>query len=263
MATQRELLDAHAKLTRTIRASEVWEKSYKDSPETFQRLLREEAALQASALAYLSGLGTRAAQVVNWTEVPLKPLMASAVPPASDPFWIDEQTRMTVWVADHMLELMVIGGQAGEFLYNRIANINNLDADVLLAAERHTAKLVSGVTNTTRTLIQRAIKQSIAKGENAGQATQRIMKLVGNPIRAEMIAQTESVNAYQQGLEIFGQKTGVKSYTWDALLGACELCAPLDGKTMKRGEMFTLGNGTQVLSPPGHVRCRCGRIANY
>jgi hypothetical protein len=35
------------------------------------------------------------------------------------------------------------------------------------------------------------------------------------------------------------------------------------GKTVKIGEMFVLGNGQQIPRPPGHPRCRCGRILNY
>lgn len=265
MATCRQtrLLSAHAELTAAIRASETWEKSYSDSPATFKRLLREEARLQASANEYLLGLSDRVPFIVNWNEARLKPLAASAVPPDGDEIWRAELAYMTALVGPHLLELLVIGGNAGEFLYTRPIGINPLYDAIIKAADSQTATLVSQVTETTRQRIRTAIKQSIAAGEDVTASIERIRKLVANPVRAEMIAQTESVNAYQAGLDIFGDETGVKSWTWDALSGACQLCAPLDGVTKKVGQLFTLGNGKQVARPAAHTRCRCGRIANY
>lgn len=263
MTRQHRLLDAHAVLTAAIRASETWEKSYTDSPATFKRLVRQEAALQASANAYLLGLAERAPGFVNWSEVELKPLMASAVPPASDEVWKAELAYLTAMLGDHMTELFTIGANAGEYLYDRPLGITSLDEAILKSAQTLTAEKVSQINDSTRRKMQLAIKQSIKNGEDATAAIARIQRLVANPVRAEMIAQTESVNAYQGGLDTFGEQSGVKSWTWDALSGACLLCAPLDGKTNKVGVPFMLPNGSEVYRPAAHTRCRCGRIANY
>ena len=263
MADTRRLLDAHAQLTAAIRASEPWEASYKQSRSAFRRLIAEEAALQSAANEYLVGLSERVPGIVNWSEVPLKQLQASAVPPQNDETWKNELAFLTALLAPHILELFTIGANAGEEAYGIPLGITSYDEAIINAADKYTAALVSQVTATTRRYIQQAIKQSIVAGEDATQTIERIRRRVSNPVRAEMIAQTESVNAYQTGLDHFAVQSGAISSTWEALLGACRLCAPLDGVTKPIGEAFELANGDLKLRPPGHVRCRCGRYLNY
>lgn len=261
--TRARLLNAHIELTAAIRASERWEKSYTDSPATFKRLLREEARLQAAANDYLLGLRDRARTLVNWNEVELRPLHASAVPPESDDRWKVEIALLSSYMYDHIVELVTIGAQAGEGIYNRPVGFENLTEAVVKVADKQTAALVKDVTGATRRHIQRSIKRSVANGEDVEATIARIQQKIASPVRAEMIAQTESVNAYQAGLDAFGEETGVKSWTWDSLIGACKLCAPLDGVTKKVGQAFTLPSGVKVFRPAAHTRCRCGRIANY
>ena len=263
MTTQAGLLRTHVELTAAIRSGEQWEASYTASPATFKRLVREEAETQAAANKYLIDLHSRIPVMVRWSEAGLKPLRANALPPAGDDAWKHEQQLLAAALADHLLNLMVIGANAGEDLYGIPLGITTLDEAFLAGADRYTAQLVSNVTDTTRRNIQKAIKQSIAQGEDIDASIARIRKLVASPVRAEMIAQTEAVNGYQSGLDLFGFKSGALSSTWDALLNACRLCSPLDGKTVALGEDFILGNGTPVKRPPGHTRCRCGRYLNY
>lgn len=147
---------------------------------------------------------------------------------------------------------MATGATAGEVIYSIPLGIGPLDEAVINAAGTQTATLVKRVTMTTRKLIQTSIKQSILQGDNILKIVERIQTLVANPVRAEMIAQTESVTAYQSGLDHFARESGAESSAWDALSGACQLCAPLDGVTVKIGEQFILGNGASVSYPPGH-----------
>lgn len=263
MSRQTRLLNAHVELTAAIRASEEWESSYKASPSTFRRLLREEAETQASANVYLIGLASRVPDMVNWREAGLKPLAAAALPPAEAEVWTIEAQMLAAALADHIRELHAIGGNAGEDLYDIPLGITALDDAFVTGADKHTAQMVSQVTATTRRNIQKAIRQSIAQGEDIDASIARIRQLVASPVRAEMIAQTEAVNGYQAGLDIFGEQSGALSSTWDALINACRLCSPVDGTTVKLGEDFILGNGTPVKRPPGHTRCRCGRYLNY
>ncbi|AZZ51420.1 phage minor head protein [Rathayibacter festucae] len=263
MSRQARLLSAHAHLTAAIRESEPWEASYKASPATFKRLVREEALLQADVNGYLLGLSGRIPQIVNWAEVQFRTVQASAVPPESDELWTVEIALLTAAIQDHLVELAVIGANAGEEIYLRPLGFSTLSESIQRAAGKYTAELVKDITSTTRRYIQQSIQSSIAQGENLEQMTARIRARVANPKRAEMIAQTESVNAYQRGIEDFAVQSGAESSTWDALLGACLLCRPLHGVTKPLGELFTLGNGAEVARPPGHPRCRCGRIINY
>jgi len=121
------------------------------------------------------------------------------------------------------------------------------------------AELVSGVSDTNRKLIREAIKSSLARVENLQDAAERIKKVINNPVRAEMIAQTESVNAYQTGMKNFAVETGAKRKTWEALTGACKVCSPLDGETVDVDKMVSNGKD----QPSAHPRCRCGLIYEY
>lgn len=256
------LLDARAELTQAIRASEEWTPSYKRHSDTFMPLLRYEAELERHTAEYLAGLAQRAPEYVDWSLIP-EPvqLQAASTPLANktDEVWAGEAIDLTKAVIDAITMLTVTGAQYGELEYGITLGVDSLTDWIQVAAREHTAGLVSGVTDTNRKLIQEAIKQGIARGEDRDAMTARIRKVINNPVRAEMIAQTESVNAYQSGLMNFGIETGAKSKTWEALAGACPVCAPLDGETVGIAESFSNG----LDRPPGHPRCRCGSYLGY
>lgn len=258
-----KLLEAYVEVSAVLKASENWEPSYKASPATFKRLVREEAELQASVGEYLIGLAQRAERLVNWPGVKLQPIQAAVTPPKDDEAWTTEEALLYAAAYRHILELTAIGGQAGEDIYSRPIGLNTLTDYILDSAGKHTAHLVSQVTDTTRQYIRDSIKQAIREGRDFNGTLELVRARISNPVRAEMIASTESVNAYQNGLYRFGKATGAVSKTWDALSGACKLCAPLDGKTIKVDKLFKLHNGNQVEHPSAHVRCRCGLIYNY
>lgn len=155
--------------------------------------------------------------------------------------------------------LVATGGQFGEIEYGINLGITSLSESVLIAAREQTARLVSQVTDTNRKLIREAIRQGIAMGEDVTGTIARIKTVINNPVRAEMIAQTESVNAYQTGLNNFAVETNAKRKTWEALNGACKACAPVDGETVGTGGLFS--NGKSI--PAAHPRCRCGLIYDY
>lgn len=254
------LLEARAELTQGIRASEEWTPSYKRHSDVFKALLRYEAQLDGQVAEYLAGLAERAPQYVDWDLVP-EPIKAASSPLANkdDAVWAGEAVDFTKAVIDALTMLTVTGAQFGELEYGIDLGVTPLTDWILTAAREHTADLVAHVTDTNRKLIQEAIKKSIALGEDRDAMTARIRKVINNPMRAEMIAQTESVNAYQSGLLNFGIESGAKEKTWEALAGACQVCAPLDGETVKITEQFSNG----LDRPPGHPRCRCGSWLTY
>lgn len=256
------LLEARAELTQAIRASEDWTPSYKRHQDVFKALLRYEAWLERQTAEYLAGLAQRAPQYVDWALVP-EPvqLQAASTPLANkdDAVWAGEAVDLTKAVMDAITMLTVTGAQFGEAQYGITLGVDSLTDWILTAAREHTAGLVTQVTDTNRKLIQEAIKKGIALGEDRDAMTARIMKVINNPVRAEMIAQTESVNAYQSGLLNFGIQTKALSKTWEALAGACQICAPLDGEKVGINEMFSSG----VDHPPSHPRCRCSSYLEY
>lgn len=259
---RRQLLNARVELSQAIRASEEWQPSYKRHPQTFKALLRHEAELEAATAEYLAGLAERAPQYVDWKQVPQPQKVSAASTPLAnktEDVWANEMIDMTKAVIDAITMLTTTGAQFGELEYGIDLGVTELTDWILTAAREHTAGLVSQVTDTNRKLIQEAIKQGIARGEDTAAITARIGKVINSPVRAEMIAQTESVNAYQSGLLNFAQETNAKTKTVEALAGACQICAPLDGETVDIDKEFSNGSDR----PAFHPRCRCSLIYNY
>lgn len=258
MAGRTELLSVHQELSAQIRAAEEWTDSYKKDPETFSALVSLEAQLETAVAEYLHGAASRAARFVDWSV-----LKASGAPNADDEAWEEERRLFTIAVLQIITELTTLGVIAAEVNEEMPIAFDTLQDAIMEAARKQVAQLVKGATDTTRKLIRESVAQSIALGEDANQAVERLMKVIDNPIRAEMIAQTEPVNAYQRGYYLYAKKTGAVSKEWDGLAGACKICAPLIGKTIPIDELFELTNGQEVLHPAGHPRCRCSLIYNY
>lgn len=258
MATRAELLDAHESLSQAIHAAEDWLDSYKANPETFRELVRLESALERAVAEYLHDLSLRAVEFVDWSV-----LKAAGAPNADDEVWEEERKLLTAAVLQLITELTATGLLAGESLHGIPIEFDNLYDAIMQSARKQTAQLVKGATATSRKLIRESIAQSIALGENAYESTARLLNIVDNPIRAEMIAQTEPVNAYQKGYNLYAKQTGAISKEWDGLVGACKICSPLIGTTVGIDEMFVLPNGTELEHPAGHPRCRCSIIYNY
>lgn len=258
MATRAQLLDLHESLTQAVLAAEDWLPSYKANPETFRELVRLESALERLVAEYLHGLAGRAAEFVDWSV-----LKASGAPNADDDVWEEERRLLTIAVLQTINELTAVGVLAGESTYAIPVDFDSLYDAIMQSARKQTATLVRGATDTSRNLIRESVAQSIALGEDAHAATIRLMNVIDNPIRAETIAQTEPVNAYQKGYNLYAKKTGAISKEWDGLAGACQICSPLIGKTVGIDELFVLANGQEVEHPAGHPRCRCSIIYNY
>lgn len=269
MATRAELLRVREELHIHINAAEEWNATYKKSPKAFAQLLRLEAQLETAVAEYLHEAAIRAPGYVDWSRLP-DPVKASAInadagPVANndDPVWTQEEKLLTAAVLQILTDLIATGGAAGEELYGIPLGLTSLSDTVMTAARTYVGSFVRGATDTTRKLIRESIAQSIASGEDVNQSTIRLMRVIDNPIRAQLIAQTEPVNAYQKGYYLYAQATGAKSKEWDGLAGACTICSPLIGKTIPIDDQFVLANGKEVDHPAGHPRCRCSLIYNY
>lgn len=262
MDQRAKLLEVWRHTASVVRAAEDWQPSYRKDRATFKRLIDQEVLLEQHLAEYFHGLAAmRISNLLNWQEV-TRQIRADVIKPQNDPAWATEVAMLTGSVYDDILELIVTGGQAGEVIYSSPIGISSISEMVQLAARDRVAELVTQVSSTTRDQIRQSIKTSIAQGEDLYSTTQRLREVIDNPVRAELIARTESVNAYQIGLRNFAVETGAKTKTWESLSGACVVCAPLNGKTVGLNEQFTSRIG-DVDHPPQHPRCKCGIIYGY
>jgi SPP1 gp7 family putative phage head morphogenesis protein len=81
-----------------------------------------------------------------------------------------------------------------------------------------------------------------------------------DPARAERIAITEVTRIFSEAENAAAEVDPDMEYLrWDTAFDeiVCKICAPLDGRVVRKGEAFSLG----IMLPPAHVNCRCGVTA--
>lgn len=120
-------------------------------------------------------------------------------------------------------------------------------------ASRYGFDLVSGITDTTREALQQKVSAFFENQMTMPQFAEALEPLFG-PVRAEMLAITETTRAANAGLQgVVDEldKTGIVMVArWSTAVDehVCPICEPLDGKLQ--------GDGWDEL-PPAHPRCRC------
>ncbi|GAP53495.1 head morphogenesis protein [Arthrobacter sp. Hiyo6] len=258
-----ELLDAREELGRAIRASEDWEETYRRHPAIFDRLLRAERRLERHTLVYLRGLADRVPALIRWQYMPVQKATDDNTVNDSDQVWALEAEIFIALMLTDFQDIIGTGLDSGIEIYETPIGVDRLTELRMDAARDHIGTLIKEISKTNLTLIRKSIETSIAMGESVSDTINRVQLVIRNPVRAEMIARTELVNAYQIGLKLFAYETGAISKTWQAKqAGACRICAPLNGVTVKIDEAFVSGIGP-ILQPTAHPRCRCDLIYNY
>ena len=132
-----------------------------------------------------------------------------------------------------------------------------INTDAVRWARQYSGELVTGLTDTTRTLVREATATfAETPGMTIGDLTRMLDPAFG-PVRAELIAITETTNAYSAAaLEAQGQlnTTGLQMRLIWGTAGddlVCERCGPLNGLPEEEWKKeFPQG-------PSAHPGCRC------
>lgn len=122
-------------------------------------------------------------------------------------------------------------------------------------AHTYTYDLVSGITATTRDRLQGAIGDWLEAGEAFPALQSRVTEIFNDPVRAEMIAVTETTRVIAEGNTQAWEALGVPEREWRTAVDelVCPICGGLHQKRAKVGEPFP-GN---IANPPAHPNCRC------
>lgn len=252
-----------------ISAAEDWAHVYSKHPETHAKLIKQEAKLGRVLRKHFRELANdRIWKYVNWTMYHTELIKASEkrikaydvnVIFDEDGFSDDEDGVLLNVVHDPLLDGMGIGIAAGQAIYNRDIGLSTTNEKVLKAARDYSAKLVTGINNTTRDRIQESLQTSISLGEDQSAAADRIGNIINDPARAGVIARTEAVNSYNKGLLSFADESGATQKVWQDL-GADDECADNTAEgAIDVGDSFDSGDD----APPAHPNCRCGMQLIY
>lgn len=129
-------------------------------------------------------------------------------------------------------------------------------------ARSHAGELIRGITDVTRDRIRKALADSIKKGETMPDLVKRITAVIDDRRRAEVIAATESTNAFSAGNEVAWTAAGIWGSQWFTAQDefVCEVCGPLAGQIRPLGQPFIHPETKEeIKQPSAHPRCRCYR----
>lgn len=267
--------DEIERLDRIIIASENWSKLYSKTPDIHAKLIKAEAKLGRQIRAYFKDLSLKSSQMVNWSEYQ-KSIKAASVDIVVNNVLDDSANEFIKLTFDVIAVATALGAQSGEELYNRALGLTSLDATIQSIALGHVAGLVGmkvnsdgsivpnpkaelNILDTTRDDIRQSIATSIGLGEDIVEATDRLSNVIYNPDRAELIARTETVNSFGDGLLEFGNQTDAVGKEWQDV-GATDECADnADQGPIPYDDQFQSGDD----APAAHPNCRCSMRLIY
>lgn len=117
-------------------------------------------------------------------------------------------------------------------------------------------RVVGDIDITTMDRVQSAVAKSYEAGGTFEDIVQAIKDTFSdmNDYRAEMIAQTELNDAYNQGVLEMGREAGAEGKSWEPDGDPCPICQDnIDQGTIGLEDDFTSGDD----APPAHPNCNC------
>lgn len=159
------------------------------------------------------------------------------------------------------------------------ARIGGVDFDVaneavVAFAREAPMKFAQTMTATTQDAIRNAIVEGAIDGLATDKIAERVSEAISNPVRAEMIARTETIRSANAGAMELYRQAGFERVRWlTAATEQCEFCDALNGSEWDvggdllgvgdtvtgstTGSTFTVSNYGAIPYPPLHPRCRC------
>lgn len=271
-ATQRSLIeDEVEQLDILIKAAENWGKGFKRDRLTHAKIIKIEARLQRNIRKLFREKSETIDQFIDWTAYYGNINAAVSVQTIVSGDFFDgiDSDFLTVTFNDFALAIAT-GAQAGESIYKIPLGIRSTDEIIQRLTTEKLASLIGKrvdkdgkivdnpkaeyrISDRIRNDIAKSIQTSINLGEDKDTSIGRLRTIINNPARAEKIAQTETVNAYNAGTLEFGRESGAVGKAVD-VVGATDVCAEYaDEGIVPIDHLY----GGADDGPAFHVGCRC------
>lgn len=276
LSAQDQLWQLYHELDLFVQAAEgeQYPASITADKKSFDKLLALEASWERAMAKYLKGLAERVPTMINWPEYRRRSIQADELVVTATAVVMEEENKILLNVLfDFVATGEAIGAEAGTAFYNVPINQLDMQAAIQREARKHAATLAKNLNKTTLNAVRSSIEASIELGEDIEAATKRVQKIVSDPRRANMIARTEAVNSYGQGLDTFGHQTGAKAHWLDVVYDdrTSPICQELNSKYGKPGKAIPLNRafswqaqgGGSKKAPGFHVHCRTGKYLVY
>jgi len=263
--------DEVEKTDRLIIAAEKWSKSYSKDPNSHAQLIKNEARMTRILRKYFRDKAEIIDSFVSWpayfgqitADFDVKAIV-------SGDFFDGFDSDFIAIAFDTVALSIATGAQAGEAIYKRPLGIRSSDAIIQdLTTERlaflagkkidKDGKIIDNpkaeykLSDKTRADVAKSIQTSISLGEDKRAAISRLRTVIDNPARAELIAQTETVNAYGQGMLQFGSESNATGKEWEDVAATDECRDNADQGIIGINDDFISGDA----APAAHSGCRC------
>jgi HK97 family phage portal protein len=197
----------------------------------------------------------------------------------SDPKW---RALIVEAVAEQYRQVIAAGAEAGVQSLGSVgvdARFDVLSEQVEEYIQQSATRLANELGGTTATDIESLIGEGVRNGESINEINQRIQASHAfSTQRADMIARTETANAFTQGqLEAWDQSGIIGTKTWVLSPEPCEFCEavsrngtiPLKQPYANIGDTITGADGgtmtvgfRTIQGPPLHPYCLCDVVGN-
>lgn len=269
--------------TRAILAAEDWAPSYSKAPEQHAALIKSTAKINRQLITYFRDLVKEVPLFVDWFAYSRAVIEQQRAIHASNVEAYDvnvivnndaldqqDQTFIKVifdslvvttnlgvesMVVEHKMPIGLTRTSSiiQQLTTNQLANLVGMKVDKATGTIRPNPNAAMNIDETTRDKIAQSIKTSINLGENQTAARERLMKVIADPKRADMIARTETVRAYATGRAEYAKQAGLAVKHWyDS--NATDVCADNTAEGwIKASEDFMSGDPFE----PAHPNCKC------
>jgi hypothetical protein len=281
--------------TRALLASEDWASTYADAPQQHAQLIKNTAKMNIELMVYFRDLSKKVNELVDWfayaravieqraamktssiqaydVNVIVNQDAADSADQAFIKVVFDTIAATTVLGTETMIlehgqlsptQMPIALSTTSELIQNltteQLANLVGMKVDKETGLITKNANPAFSIDETTRTRIANSIKTSIQLGETQQEAAARLESVIANPVRADMIARTETVRAFANGRSLYAKQSGATGkYNVDS--NAIDLCADNTAQgIIPIDQDFLSGDPNE----PFHPNCRCQVIYTY
>lgn len=257
--------------SRAVLASEDWSPAYAHAPAQHAALVKITADLEVALMRYFRDLAKKVPSLVNWWYYKAQSVQAYNVQVMINETEVAAADQEFIKVIfDPLAKLQSKGAEAAGIQYGSPIDlpatgsiINDLTTQQVGALIGKTTddsgrlvdnpKTAYSIDDTTRDLINNAIKKSLNLGYSQEEAASEVSDYIADSARASMIARTEGVRAYNIGSNEYAKQAGYKGKYWTTA-GAIDYCQDnADEGVIPFDQDFTSG----AAFAPAHPNCRC------
>lgn len=253
-------------------SKETWATGYAKTPKQHAKLINTQVKIAKSLRKYFKELAARAPQFIDWStyhQVKADKLQLKVVFSDQD-FFDSEDDQFMNTMFDDVATATALGAAAAEQVYGIPLGLNGSSAAIQRAARGQIAQLIGkkldkdgnivnnpnsqyNINETTRSNIEESIRNSLTLGKSQEEAIADLEDIINDPDRAEMIANTESVNAYQVGKAEYADQTDAVGKEWETV-NADDVCGEnADAGVIAIDDDFPSGDS----EPTAHPNCLC------